>query len=62
MYMLCMFSASVRYMDNLCNNCKLCRAEYSEKKLFRGVARTHVQGGPDEIIQQEVKSKKNRTK
>ena len=48
------------YMDNLYNNGTLCKAEYAEKKLMHGVARTHGQGVPEEIIQQEVKSKKNR--
>ena len=32
------------------------------KENIYGVARTHVRGVPEEIIQQEVKSKKNRTK
>ena len=46
------------YMDNLYNNVKLCKDVNTENKLLHGVARTHGQGVPEEIIQQEVKSKK----
>ena len=45
-------------MDNLYNIGKLCRAAYVEKKLLHGVDRKHGQGMPEEIIQQEVNSKR----
>ena len=45
------------YMDNLYNNIKLCRVEYTEKKPLHDAARTHGRGVPYEIIHQEVKSK-----
>ena len=49
-------------MDNLYNNSKLFRAEYAEKKLLHGVARTYGRGVLEYIIQKEVKSKKYRKK
>ena len=50
------------YMDDLYNNVKLWRDVYTEKKLLHSVARTHRRDAPEDIIQQEVNSKKNRTK
>ena len=50
------------HMDNLYNNGKLFRASYSEKKLLHGVSRTYGRVELEEIIRQELKSNKNRTK
>ena len=41
---------------------RLFKVAYAENKLLHGVDRTHGRGVPEETIQQEVKSKKNRTK
>ena len=46
------------YMDNFYNSDNLCKDVYAEKKMFHGVDRTHGQGVPEEIIEQEVQSKK----
>ena len=45
------------YMDNLYKNFKLLRAAYAKNKLLNGLAKTHVRVIPEDIIQQEVKSK-----
>ena len=49
-------------MNNLYNNVNLCRYIYAENKLLHCVDITYEQGVMKEIIQQEVKSMKNRTK
>ena len=45
-------------MDNLYNNVKLWRDTYAESKMLYGVDMKNGQGVWEEIIQQEVKSKK----
>ena len=46
------------YINNLYNNLHFYRSAYEKNKMLHGVARTNGRGVPEEIIQQEVFSKK----
>ena len=48
------------HMDNLFNSVKLARAAYYEKTRVHGIVRVNNKGIPDEVIQREVKGKKNK--
>ena len=49
-------------MDYLYKNGKLCRDAYAGNKLLPGVDRAYGKCVPEEIIQQDVKSKKKQDK